>query len=168
MALKLKDGIAACKVYVISFPSKKDKSLAKLAGPKRSEEDLFAPTFTSRIYKKRNKITGMRYTCTCGRYKHGIVCDHLVRHVIEAGQWKLEELVHQRDTNDFYRSQYPSTLPEYPDSDITNLSKDESLYMPVVRSLRRGRPRKLRFISEREKAIAKARVKHKKESRKSA
>ena len=51
--------------------------------------------------------TGMQVTCTCKRHIQGILCDHIAAHVEVTGKWKLEDLVHVRNTADFYRSQYP-------------------------------------------------------------
>ena len=93
----------------------------------------------------------MHVTCTCNRHLQGIICDHVAAHVDEVGIWHLEDLVHRRDTMTFYKSQYPSHLSSFPVTSLTNVTADSTLCMPVVRMVRKGRPRKARYVSWRRK-----------------
>ena len=99
----------------------------------------------------------MMATCSCLRYKQGILCDHVAAHIETIGGSSLEQFVHKRDTLTFYKSQYPSSLPEYPSTSFNELRADDLIHMPVITSMRRRRPCKNRFVPAREKAV----VKHK-------
>ena len=103
----------------------------------------------------------MAVRCTCKREVQGILYDHVAAHAVFVGDWRLEDLVHERDKLQYYRGQYPSNLPVYPVTSFNDLQSDATMYMPVVRSVRRGRPKKARFISPREDMMKKLKNKRK-------
>ena len=94
-------------------------------------------------------------------------CDHVAKHIESQGKWQLQDYVHIRDTLGYYKSQYPDSLPEYPSTNFNKLRGHENIFLPVVSSKRRGRPKRNRFISRREKAITRAKnsMKRKKSGR---
>ena len=60
-----------------------------------------------------------------------------------------------------YHSQYPASLPEYIIPSNENLKRDKSLYLPTCSLPSTGRPRKLRFVGDREKAVKRFKLRHK-------
>ena len=130
-----------------------DKRSSTVTFLQPQSKQLACPTFQTRILTQKDKETGMQVTCTCNRHLQGIICDHVAAHVDEVGIWRLENLVHRRDTMSFYKSQYPSQLSSFPVTCLTELTSDPTLCMPVVRMVRKGRPKKARHLSWREKMI---------------
>ena len=116
--------------------------------------DLYCQTFHTEILSQRSSISGMSVKCTCKRNLNGSLCDHVAAHAEHTGIYELENLVHPRDQMQYYKAQYPSLLPEYPDTSFNNLQANENIYLPVIPNLRRGRPRKSRYISKREECIS--------------
>ena len=65
----------------------------------------------------------MKVECSCKRHLHGQLCDHIVAHLLRIGGKNLEEYVHERDTMQFYKKQYPTygsaalsyKMPDYTD-----------------------------------------------------
>ena len=142
-----------------------DKRKATVTDMTPKDDSLYCTTFTTAILQHKNSNTGMMVTCSCKRDYQGILCDHVAAHVQHVGLWQLEDLVHERDTMVYYKAQYPPELPPYPLTCYNDLTADDTLFMPVITSVRRGRPKKTRIISQRETAVAKARRTHKRKSK---
>ena len=147
--------LALSKYSVTKISNNKRKACVTHLTP--TAGTLYCPTYYTELLTSPCLLSGMMATCSCLRYKQGILCDHVAAHIETVGGWSLEQFVHNRDTLAFYKSQYPTSLPEYPSTSFNELRADNLIYMPVITSIRRGRPRKNRFVSVREKAV----VKHK-------
>ena len=143
-----------------------DKRRACVTYMRPNNGEPYCTTFETQILISKVVTSGMKVTCTCNRHIQGILCDHVAAHIEHVGEWQLENFVHERDTMAKYKSQYPGELPEYRIPCFNELSADERLYLPVVNSVRRGRPAKKRFISAREEMITKAKKKLKRKSQK--
>ena len=143
-----------------------DKRRACVTYMRPNNQNPYCHTFETEILTSKVVSSGMKVTCTCKRHIQSILCDHVAAHIEHLGQWQLVDFVHKRDTMAKYKSQYPSKLPEYRLPCFNELSADERLCLPVVNSVRRGRPAKNRFISAREKMITKAKKKLKRKGQK--
>ena len=128
--------------------------MAQVQVPNLQDKEAFIPTYETRLLSVLDDETGMKGECTCLRHKQGILCDHLYAHIQEAGGYNVTEFVHERDTQKFYAKQYPVfgprslsfKLPSY-----ANIHAQEGIFLPPATCARRGRPKKGRFISDREK-----------------
>ena len=135
------------------------------------DDDAFIATYQTKILYMADDDTGMKVECSCLCHKHGILCDHAFRHIQEVGGYDVADFVHERDTSNFYTKQYPLfglnslsfKLPVY-----DNIKPTHDIYLPTVTCVRRGRPRKGRYVGEREKKIkkffAKPKTSHKKKA----
>ena len=119
--------------------------------------DSFAHTFTTKLLNAPDDDHGMRGECSCLRHQQGILCDHLYSHLVAVGGYNVVDFVHERDTMEYYVKQYPIfgagalrfLKPEY--NHVRPYKKQ--ILMPVVPCVRRGRPKKGRFIGNRERKI---------------
>ena len=136
-----------------------DKRKATVTHLRPNKGKQYCSTFTTELLLSKDVISGMMATCTCKRHIHGILCDHVAAHIEAVGDNLLEDFVHVRDTMIYYRSQYPLSLPSYPHTSFNDLRTEDNIFLPVIASIRRGRPRKSRFISFREQQITKAKKK---------
>ena len=130
-----------------------DKRRARVTLMQPVPGEFYCQTFHTEILSERSIITGMLVKCTCKRNLNGTLCDHVAAHAEHAGLWELETLVHQRDQMPYYKAQYPSLLPEYADTSFNKLQANENIYFPVIPYLRKGRPKKSRYISKREQCV---------------
>ena len=115
---------------------------------------------------KRDRKTGVRYNCTCQRHKHSLLCDHVYRHITVSGIVEVREVLPTRARIEFYRSQYPDTLPSYRIPSMSNLQVDKTIFLPTCCLPKAGRPKKKRYVGSREKAVMKAKAEHAKSLKK--
>ena len=163
MALLLQSQRLALSNYRVTNVSA-DKRRACVTYMRPQNGEPYCTTYETQIMISSAISCGMKVTCTCKRHIQGILCDHVAAHIQEVGDWQLEQFVHNRHTMQYYKSQYPVDLPEYRVPSFNQLTADEGLYLPVVNSVRKGRPAKNRFISPRESAITKAKKKLKRKN----
>ena len=145
----------------------RDKSKACITVPRVSPTNQVCPKFYTKITVRKNRVTGVGYSCTCKRHLHGLICDHVYKHVTCTSKFKWKDIVHKKDFMKFYKSQYVSSPLCYEIPSTTNLALDENLFLPTVCLPSRGRPKKKRYIGVREEAVRKAKQRFKK-SRKRA
>ena len=142
--------------YSLTFQNR-SQSKACILVPRVVSSHKPSPRYYTTITKQKSRDTGVRYTCTCKRHLHGLLCDHVYKHVTATSKFKLREIVHRRYLMGFYKSQYlQGKLDNYVIPTVTNLELDSGLFLPTCCLPKRGRPKKRRFIGYREQAVNRA------------
>ena len=88
MVKKVKEMEVVASGYGVTI-SRSLKTKATVLKPKVKEEEAFVLTYETSILPRRSHLTGMMHTCTCRRHIHGLLCEHIVAHLVEVGGYDI-------------------------------------------------------------------------------